>query len=277
MHHRQAAARGQPVEERRARRERRTSRPPIATTPVTRARAPARARGTRATRSGSPARARVAGEEDRRQVGAGERPRARRSATEVGFSHERSRVAGGVADRHAAGGDRRRARRRGRTGSAPRTSANSAPSTRASRIVAAWPRRANAAPRKMIPIAARNSGIVERREDRAERDRERRPDDHQHEDQPDVVGLPHRAHRALDHPAHAAAALARRRRSGPRSRRRSRRCRAPRRRSMPSMTSAEAELGSISATPRDGLDLGLRRLARRAGAAARRPRAPSAT
>ena len=36
--------------------------------------------------------------------------------------------------------------------------ANSVPSTRASFIVAAWPRSANAVPRKMIPIAARNSG-----------------------------------------------------------------------------------------------------------------------
>ena len=38
-------------------------------------------------------------------------------------------------------------------------SANSAPSPRASLIVAAWPRITNAAPRKMIPSAARKSGI----------------------------------------------------------------------------------------------------------------------
>ena len=38
-------------------------------------------------------------------------------------------------------------------------SANSAPRKRASLIVAAWPRSAKAAPRKMIPIAARKSGI----------------------------------------------------------------------------------------------------------------------
>src|SRR4051794_16771845 len=37
--------------------------------------------------------------------------------------------------------------------------ANNAPSTRASRIVPACPRRANAAPRKMIPTAARKRGI----------------------------------------------------------------------------------------------------------------------
>ena len=40
---------------------------------------------------------------------------------------------------------------------------------RASRIVAAWPRSANAAPRKMIPSAARKSGIdsVEKSEPKA--------------------------------------------------------------------------------------------------------------
>ena len=37
--------------------------------------------------------------------------------------------------------------------------ANTAPSTRASLIVAAWPRSANAIPRKITPSAARNSGI----------------------------------------------------------------------------------------------------------------------
>ena len=37
--------------------------------------------------------------------------------------------------------------------------ANSAPSTRASLIVAAWPRSTNAVPRKMIPIAAMKSGM----------------------------------------------------------------------------------------------------------------------
>src|ERR1700750_1377962 len=39
-------------------------------------------------------------------------------------------------------------------------SANVAPITRASPIVVAWPRRANAVPRKMIPTAARNIGIA---------------------------------------------------------------------------------------------------------------------
>ena len=45
-----------------------------------------------------------------------------------------------------------------KNGTRTEESANTAPSTRASLIVAAWPRRANAVPRKMIPIAATNSG-----------------------------------------------------------------------------------------------------------------------
>ena len=46
-----------------------------------------------------------------------------------------------------------------KNGTSTDESAKTAPSTRASRIVAAWPRSANAAPRKMIPSAARKSGI----------------------------------------------------------------------------------------------------------------------
>jgi hypothetical protein len=46
-----------------------------------------------------------------------------------------------------------------KNGTSTDDSANVAPIARASRIVAAWPRRANAVPRKMIPIAARKSGI----------------------------------------------------------------------------------------------------------------------
>jgi hypothetical protein len=38
--------------------------------------------------------------------------------------------------------------------------AKTAPTVRASRIVAAWPRSANAAPREMIPSAARKSGTI---------------------------------------------------------------------------------------------------------------------
>ena len=45
-----------------------------------------------------------------------------------------------------------------KNGTSTDDSANTAPSVRASRIVAAWPRSANAAPREMIPSAARKSG-----------------------------------------------------------------------------------------------------------------------
>ena len=43
-------------------------------------------------------------------------------------------------------------------GTSTEAEANTAPSTRASAIVAAWPRRANAVPRAMMPRAARKSG-----------------------------------------------------------------------------------------------------------------------
>ena len=47
-----------------------------------------------------------------------------------------------------------------KNGTRSEDSANTAPSTRRSAIVAASPRRANAAPRRMIPTAARNSGMA---------------------------------------------------------------------------------------------------------------------
>ena len=67
------------------------------------------------------------------------------------------RIAVAVRGRDLAGGhgaDRRAEEERHDT----EESANVAPSTRASPIVAASPRTANAAPRKMIPTAAPNSG-----------------------------------------------------------------------------------------------------------------------
>jgi hypothetical protein len=47
-----------------------------------------------------------------------------------------------------------------KNGTSTDESAKVAPRTRASLIVAAWPRRANAVPRKMIPSAAKKSGIA---------------------------------------------------------------------------------------------------------------------
>ncbi len=98
----------------------------------------------------------------------------------VGGEEDGGEVGAGEHGEHA-GGDRHRARPgrvRGRAGRATSTSpaaippstvprkkgriteesAKTAPSTRASLIVAAWPRRAKAVPRMMIPSAARKSG-----------------------------------------------------------------------------------------------------------------------
>ena len=205
--------------------------PPSATAPVARAREqrprPERPREVRLLGAH-----RVARQEDRGQVGAGQhRDHADQRRGRV--QPRVDRVAGRVADptRPDAIPPSTAPKKNGISTDA---GANSAPSTRASLIVAAWPRSANAAPRKMIPIAARKSGIVQRREDRPERRRERRPDDHQHEDQPHVVGLPDGRHRALDHAPHPAPARRAARREVPEARRRSRRSRAPRTRRSPS-------------------------------------------
>ena len=67
---------------------------------------------------------------------------------------------------------------------------------------------ANPAPRSTMPSAARLSGMNKRREDRLERRREAGPEHDEHEDQPDVVGLPHGADRPVDQLARPPAALA---------------------------------------------------------------------
>ena len=79
-------------------------------------------------------------------------------STDVGFSHEvtRSPAALPTGTRPDATPPIAAPRK---NGISTDESANTPPSTRASLIVAAWPRNANAVPRKMIPIAARNSGI----------------------------------------------------------------------------------------------------------------------
>ena len=59
-----------------------------------------------------------------------------------------------------------------------------------------------------MPIPARKNGIDERRGDRAERRRVGRPADDEHEDQPDVVGLPDRPHRVVRMLAQRTVALA---------------------------------------------------------------------
>ena len=45
-----------------------------------------------------------------------------------------------------------------KNGTSSDESANTEPSERCSKMLAAWPRRAKAEPRRMIPTAARNSG-----------------------------------------------------------------------------------------------------------------------
>ena len=155
-HHRQPAAGGQAVEER-GRVVAQDEQPAERDDAARRRRRRARARGTRA-------RGRAAGAHASRRRGRpprGRRRSARRSRRSAPTSGSATTSTGRRPRcRPARGRTRcRRAPRRSRTGSAPTTSANSAPSTRASLIVAAWPRSANAVPRKMIPIAARKSGI----------------------------------------------------------------------------------------------------------------------
>ena len=185
-----------------------------------------------------------------------ERPHELRApgAPRVGAQEHGGQVRAGGHRQHARPGSRRRpssstTRRRGAlpTGTSPAAiapaaaprkngtstdaSAKVAPSARASAIVAASPFSANAPPRSTIPSAASEQRDRQRRRDRAERLRERRPQHHQQKDQPDVVGLPHRRHRALDHRPDRARRARPRRRSDPRSPRRSPRRPAPRTRS----------------------------------------------
>ena len=86
-------------------------------------------------------------------------------------------------------------------------SAKVAPEQRASPIVAASPRSAKARAAQDDPHAGEEERDVERLHDRRERRREAGPHDDEDEDQPDVVRLPDRAHRALDHPADPRAPL----------------------------------------------------------------------
>ena len=92
------------------------------------------------------------------------------------------------------------------------TSEESAESALGEAPVAESPRailwKANPEPRRTIPSAARLSGMnsVDMIEENA--DRERGPEHDQHEDQPDVVGLPDGADRPVDQRARSLAALA---------------------------------------------------------------------
>ena len=72
------------------------------------------------------------------------------------------------------------------------------------------------------PDGRQGEGHEEGEHDRRVRLREPRPQEDEAEDQPHVVGFPHRPDRLVDQPPRALAARWRRRRRGPRSRRRSR-------------------------------------------------------
>ena len=97
----------------------------------------------------------------------------------------------------------RRRRRRGRTGSARAERPNSRRrgAGRAARPAAL--RSAKSAPRSTMPSAARPSGMYSVVMIAANAGRERGPEHDEHEDQPDVVGLPHRPDRAVDQRARA--------------------------------------------------------------------------
>ena len=86
-------------------------------------------------------------------------------------------------------------------------SANAAPKLRWSRVRNTALRNAKLEPRSTMPSAASVSGHEQRQRDRRERLRERGPQHHEREDQPDVVRLPHRADRVVDERARPLAAL----------------------------------------------------------------------
>ena len=185
-----------------------------------------RAHAERVLEVGQLGAARIASEEHRREVRARDhREHADRERGRVGPGLG---VGGGILGAHLAGRDpaehRAEEERHEHRGERERRAEHARLADRA-RLPAQRERRAA----QDDPERREEQRDRQRLEDRAERDRERGPRDHQHEDQPHVVGLPHRAHRALHQPAHAPAAERRRPRSGPRSRRRSRLRPAPRR------------------------------------------------
>ena len=164
-------------------------------------------------RSGSREPHRVGGQVDRGQVDAV--PTARTpTAIDVGFQPAREQVAGGVADRHPARGDPadHRAERERREHRGDREQAADQPLlARASRSGSQRVGRAA----HDDPDRRDEQRHGERRGDRAEGRRVGRPGDHEHEDQPDVVRLPHRPHRVQRVLADAPAALRPRRQRGP--------------------------------------------------------------
>jgi len=123
-----------------------------------------------------------------------------------GLHPGRERRPGAGADRHAARGDcsDRRAEEERRQDRGQREGrAQHASFAEGHRVPAEGVRR----PAQDDSDAGEEQRHVERGHHGAERARERRPEHDQDEDQPDVIGLPHRRHRALHEAAHARAAL----------------------------------------------------------------------
>ena len=194
--------------------------------PVTAAVPSARIRNCSA-RSASPSRRASRAQEHRGQVGAdqhGQHAARGRGRVEPARHH----VPGGDAGRHPAGGDAAghgaEEERRDHRGERERGAEEALQRKRRDALA----ERERRAPRAIMPKRRQRQRDVQRRGDRRERRRERGPQHDEHEDQPDVVGLPHRADRVLDQVALRACRAGCRRRAGPRSRRRSRRRRTAR-------------------------------------------------
>ena len=249
QHHQRQRPPGQPVEQQRARRPRSTKMPPrppprrsTAAVPSARVRnwsaRSSCALAPRVRRTGTPP-------PGRRSTSTASTP----PSAEVGLSQLRDDVARRDARRHPAGGDaagdraeeERRDQRRQRERRAEERAAAQRRSTPCGRRT---PRRA-----AMIPNAARVSGMYSVVTIAAKRRREAGPQHHQHEDQPDVVGLPHRPDGVLDQVALPRARAGCRRRAGPRTRRRSRRRRTARTRSARRTSTPSTRLGERSSTP----------------------------
>ena len=204
-----------------------TKRPPSPTAPVTAAVPSARSRNPSAS-SGWPSCSASSAEEDRREVGAGQHGE-HAAERRGGVDPARHDVAGRDARRHPPGRDAaddraqevRRDQRRDRE-----RRAEEAPHPQRGDALAERERR----PAGDHAERGERQRHVQRGRHRREPGREPGPQHHQHEDQPDVVGLPHRPDRVLDHRPLGARRRGCRPRAGPRCPRRSRRPRTARRR-----------------------------------------------
>ena len=227
-------------------------------------RPPARAGVKWRSSSASPVAPGVGGQVDRREEGAdGDRQRPDHRPRGVGPAGPD--VAGGVALGHAPRGDPAEggAEEEGREhrGDGERRPVGAA-HPEAGRDLA----EGEARPAQDDAERRQREGDEQRGEDRAVGRREGGPEDHQDEDQPDVVRLPDRPDGAVDERARRLRRAGRPRRSGPRSRRRSRRRRAGRRGSRRSSRMTAQASTALTRRPSGSRGAGSRqRLARPVG------------